>query len=152
MSSVSLVLHNEFDSCGTSSHLKSHFLQMSPLVSAGNATLNNLNRQGSFISNRSTTSMLSHHGILNNNNRGWSATCLRPAPPLRPCLALGSMPNTSPLRTNRKPTSYKEDALIREVIEGYCLSVKPRNAINSGELFLLTFILHETLGSHHVMN
>lgn len=108
---------------------------MSPLVATTNA--NNTNRQGSISSIRSvqnTPSIIATNNCLNNSykNRGWSATCLRPAPPLRPCLALGSTPNGSPVRSNHKPTSYKEDALILEVIEAYCTAIKPRNAVNSG--------------------
>lgn len=62
------------------------------------------------------------------------AFCLRPTPPLRPCLALGSTPNGPYSRYSRKPTSYKEDGLILEVIEAYCSLAKPRSTVNSGRL------------------
>lgn len=116
---------------------------MSPLTATNNVT-NNSNRQGSIASIRSISS------YKQPNNRGWSATCLRPAPPLRLCLALGPMPNGSPLRSNRKPTTYKEDALILEVIEAYCSAIKPRNTINSGEchfhiLLFYSLFIHSIL-------
>lgn len=107
------------------------FLQMSPLVGHLSSSSNS-NRQGNVNSIRSASSL---HGSLN-INRGWSASCLRPAPPLPPCLSLGSNPNGSPIRPNRKPLSYKEDGFILEVIEAYCSSVVNRNAVNSGEILL----------------
>lgn len=76
----------------------------------------------------------------NNNTSGWSATCLRPPPPLRPCLALGVTPNNpSSLCSGRKPTSYREDAMILDVIEAYCSAAKPRNTVNSGRLHKINF-------------
>ncbi|KAF2898835.1 hypothetical protein ILUMI_07340 [Ignelater luminosus] len=105
---------------------------MSPLVAALSLTSGG-NRQGVGANNNTrSTQIPSIHSSLN-NSRGWSASCLRPAPPLRPCLALGTTPNGSPIRSNRKPVSYKEDALILDVIEAYCSNVKPRNTINSAQ-------------------
>lgn len=103
--------------------------QMSPLV-AGGPTSQTSNRQGGMNSIRSTPTPPPHGNI--NNNRGWSSICLRPTPPLRPCLALGSTPNGPYSRYSRKPMSYKEDGLILEVIEGYCSVTKPRSTVNSG--------------------
>lgn len=85
--------------------------------------------------NRSPSLM---HSVLNNNT-GWSATCLRPSPPLRPCLALGSSPHGSPLRCAKLPL-HDEDAKILQVIEAYCTSVKPKNA-NTGWWFVHSCIV-----------
>lgn len=132
-------------------------IQMSPLVAAAAAAATTT---GNIITNSSSSSSCptgstnnaQHstppppplHATLinnnnNNNNRGWSASCLRPSPPLRPCLALGlavnnySSPSSSPSScSGRKPTSYREDALILDVIEAYCCAAKPRNTVNSG--------------------
>ncbi|KAF0299516.1 Rho guanine nucleotide exchange factor 7 [Amphibalanus amphitrite] len=73
--------------------------------------------------------------------RPWTAACLRPSPPLRPCLALGRED------TNRKSSrnmvykykkrgddrSYEDDATILRVIEAYCTSSQPRHTVNSCE-------------------
>ncbi|KAJ8917558.1 hypothetical protein NQ315_005607 [Exocentrus adspersus] len=99
---------------------------MSPLVAGGPTSLTN-SRQGGSI--RSTPTPPPHGHAT--NNRGWSAICLRPTPPLRPCLALGSTPNGPYSRYSRKPMSYKEDGLILEVIEAYCSVTKPRSTVNS---------------------
>lgn len=114
---------------------------MSPLVAAATTTSGG-NRQGvGASSNVRSAPLFLNQNIALNNNRGWSASCLRPAPPLRPCLALGTIPNGSPIRSTRKPISYKEDALILDVIEAYCSNVKPRNTVlKSGKL--LTLNLH----------
>ncbi|XP_018329262.1 rho guanine nucleotide exchange factor 7 isoform X7 [Agrilus planipennis] len=101
---------------------------MSPLTT-GTGTSNSISRQGSGI-NPSTRSTPSPQSACN-NGRGWSVSCLRPTPPLRPCLALGVTVNGSPGRSSRKPITYKEDALILDVIEAYCGNVKPRNTVNS---------------------
>ncbi|XP_015835673.1 rho guanine nucleotide exchange factor 7 isoform X4 [Tribolium castaneum] len=61
------------------------------------------------------------------HGRGWSATSLRPSPPLRPCLAFGHVPYSRP----GPRLSYKEDGLILDVIEAYFSTVKPRNTVNS---------------------
>lgn len=63
------------------------------------------------------------------HGRGWSATNLRPSPPLRPCLAFSPVPYSRP----GPRLSYKEDGLILDVIEAYFCTVKPRNTVNSGE-------------------
>lgn len=63
------------------------------------------------------------------HGRGWSATSLRPSPPLRPCLAFGTAPYTRPAPR----LTYKEDGMILDVIEAYFSTVKPRNTVNSGE-------------------
>ncbi|XP_043244855.1 rho guanine nucleotide exchange factor 7-like isoform X2 [Amphibalanus amphitrite] len=74
--------------------------------------------------------------------RPWTAACLRPSPPLRPCLALGRED------TNRKSSrnmvykykkrgddrSYEDDATILRVIEAYCTSSQPRHTVNSSLL------------------
>lgn len=73
-----------------------------------------------------------------NNNGGWSATCLRPSPPLRPCLALGSVSQGSPLRSSRKALSHNDDAQILKVIEAYCNSTRPKNTISTGMYKRLT--------------
>lgn len=59
-------------------------------------------------------------------NRGWSVNCLRPSQPFRPCTSLLSN------RPNGKSFSYKDDALILEVVEAY-FSAKSRNTVNSGK-------------------
>ncbi|CAH2104636.1 unnamed protein product [Euphydryas editha] len=78
------------------------------------------------------------------SNKGWSITCLRPAPPLRPqSFAVGSDENIGPTHPyaphQRKSNSYEEDALILKVIEAYCTSARCRNAVSSvdcGHLYL----------------
>ncbi|XP_059060567.1 rho guanine nucleotide exchange factor 7 isoform X4 [Achroia grisella] len=67
---------------------------------------------------------------------GWSITCLRPAPPLRPqSFTVGSDENIGPTHPyaphQRKSNSYEEDALILKVIEAYCTSARCRNAVSS---------------------
>ncbi|CAH0725801.1 unnamed protein product, partial [Brenthis ino] len=70
------------------------------------------------------------------SNKGWSITCLRPAPPLRPqSFTVGSDENIGPTHPyaphQRKSNSYEEDALILKVIEAYCTSARCRNAVSS---------------------
>ncbi|XP_038207785.1 rho guanine nucleotide exchange factor 7-like isoform X2 [Zerene cesonia] len=70
------------------------------------------------------------------SSKGWSVTCLRPAPPLRPqSFAAGSDENIGPTHPyaphQRKSNSYEEDALILKVIEAYCTSARCRNAVSS---------------------
>ncbi|KAL1512950.1 hypothetical protein ABEB36_002449 [Hypothenemus hampei] len=68
----------------------------------------------------------------------WTAACLRPTPPLRPCLALGTIPGGPYQRQNgRRPTTYKEDGQILDVIEAYCSLGRPRNTVNSGKCFFI---------------
>ncbi|XP_045521532.1 rho guanine nucleotide exchange factor 7 isoform X3 [Pieris brassicae] len=72
------------------------------------------------------------------SNKGWSITCLRPAPPLRPqSFSVGSDENIGPTHPyaphQRKSNSYEEDALILKVIEAYCTSARCRNAVSSVE-------------------
>ncbi|KAF5274690.1 hypothetical protein FQA39_LY07081 [Lamprigera yunnana] len=105
---------------------------MSPLVAVqGLSTGTNRPGTGAYSSAHSTSFPSIYNSI---NNRGWSASCLRPAPPLRPCLSLCTAPNGSSIKTSRKPSSYKEDALILDVIEAYCTNGKPKNTINPVEL------------------
>lgn len=104
---------------------------MSPLMPTRGMSTSS--RQGVTLNESRLTPTPPSHGTLN-NNKGWSVSCLRPAPPLSPCLALGSTPNGSPLRINRKSTMYKEDALILEVIEAYCSTGKNRSTVNSGKI------------------
>nr|CAD7399131.1 unnamed protein product [Timema poppensis] len=69
-------------------------------------------------------------------NKGWSMSCLRPSPPLRPCLALGrdDSPRKSTRSYNRRQSdrTFEEDAQILRVIEAYCSSAKSRYTVNSG--------------------
>lgn len=97
-------------------------------------------RQGGSINDSRLMPAPPLHGTLN-NNRSWSVSCLRPAPPLSPCLALGSSTlNGSPRRSTRKSTGYKDDALILEVVEAYCSTMKNRNTVNSGRFEFLYII------------
>ncbi|XP_023023049.1 rho guanine nucleotide exchange factor 7 isoform X2 [Leptinotarsa decemlineata] len=104
----------------------------SPLV-AGGVTNHHSNRQGGINTRSSTPTPQLHHGTTV-SSRGWSSICLRPTPPLRPCLALGTSPNGPYSRYSRKPMSYKEDGLILDVIEAYCSVTKLRSTVNSVEL------------------
>ncbi|XP_053273114.1 rho guanine nucleotide exchange factor 7 isoform X3 [Pleuronectes platessa] len=83
----------------------------------------------------------------------WSLSCLRPAPPLRPCAApcikedMSKSPkNMKKLLPKRKPerkpseedftvrkstAALEEDAQILKVIEAYCTSAKTRQTLNS---------------------
>ncbi|KAF5287116.1 hypothetical protein FQR65_LT12339 [Abscondita terminalis] len=106
---------------------------MSPLVAAQGLS-SGTNRPGTGAYNSAHSSFFPSTSSLFITNRGWSASCLRPAPPLRPCLALGATPNGSPIRTSRKPSTYKEDALILDVIEAYCSNGKPKNTVNAVEV------------------
>lgn len=99
----------------------------------GNFTMNNNNNVRQGISSTRNKVQSSQGNINNNNNRRWSASSLRPAPPLPPCLALGCNPNGLPIRPNRKPISYMEDGCILEVIDAYRSSLSSRNAVNSGK-------------------
>ncbi|XP_067007104.2 rho guanine nucleotide exchange factor 7 isoform X2 [Anabrus simplex] len=70
-------------------------------------------------------------------DKGWSMSCLRPSPPLRPCLALGRDDSSRKSgRGSRKPNerSFEEDAQILRVIEAYCTSAKTRYTVNSAAL------------------
>jgi Rho guanine nucleotide exchange factor 7 len=93
----------------------------SPLVAAANAT---------SPSGRAAATTSSPPPPPPPHGRGWSATSLRPAPPLRPCLAFGPAPYNRP---SHRPLSYKEDGQILDVIEAYFCTVKPRTNVNSGE-------------------
>lgn len=108
------------------------FVQMSPLVAA---PLANRNQIGGTNSLHSSPPTLPSHGTLN-NNCSWSASCLRPSPPLLPCFAVTSNPNSSSSvnRLHRKPMSYKDDSTILDVIEAYCSAMRPRNTVHSGKL------------------
>ncbi|XP_035006581.2 rho guanine nucleotide exchange factor 7 isoform X2 [Hippoglossus stenolepis] len=88
-----------------------------------------------------------------NTPKPWSLSCLRPAPPLRPCAALclkedmsKSPKNMKKLLPKRKPerkpseedftvrkstAALEEDAQILKVIEAYCTSAKTRQTLNS---------------------
>nr|CAH7765211.1 unnamed protein product [Callosobruchus chinensis] len=72
-----------------------------------------------------------HAPNQSSQRRGWSSSCLRPTAPLRPCLALGAAPYQ---RHGRRPTTYKEDGLLLDVIEAYCSAAKSRNTVSSGDL------------------
>ncbi|KAL3280664.1 hypothetical protein HHI36_003901 [Cryptolaemus montrouzieri] len=100
---------------------------MSPLVAASNI----VNRQTGKTNNRQTPTPPPHGNLGNNHN--WSASCLRPSPPLRLCLTRGSTVNGLYNRSHNKHFSFNEDSLILDVINAYCM-VKPRNTVNSGEI------------------
>lgn len=113
---------------------------MLPVVAAANSNINNNRPTGN-------TNNIQHsipppppmHYNNNSGDDGWSASCLRPPPPLRPCLALGTtasnINSSLSCSSGRKPTSYREDAMILDVIEAYCSAVKFRNTVHSGMLF-----------------
>ncbi|XP_069698088.1 rho guanine nucleotide exchange factor 7 isoform X2 [Periplaneta americana] len=70
-------------------------------------------------------------------NKGWSMSCLRPSPPIRPCLALGRDDNhrkSSRSTKKQNERSFEEDAQILRVIEAYCTSAKTRYTVNSAAL------------------
>lgn len=106
---------------------------MSPLVAA--APQASKNQTGGTNSLHSTLPTLPSHGTLN-NNCSWSASCLRPSPPLLPCFVLTANPNnsSSAARFHRKPMSYKDDSTILDIIEAYCSAMRPRNTVHSGKL------------------
>lgn len=106
---------------------------MTPLISGSGTNIpSNHQRQGSVRSTTSLSSSSHNIATANAQNRGWSAVCLRPTPPLRPCLALGTSPNGPYARySSRRPMSYKEDGFILDVIEAYCSVMKPRSTVNS---------------------
>ncbi|XP_046987789.1 rho guanine nucleotide exchange factor 7 isoform X3 [Schistocerca americana] len=71
------------------------------------------------------------------NSKGWSMSCLRPSPPIRPCLGLGRDDSSKkPAHNTRKHSekTFEEDALILRVIEAYCMSAKTRYTVNSAAL------------------
>uniref|UniRef100_A0A1Y1N4D7 Uncharacterized protein n=1 Tax=Photinus pyralis TaxID=7054 RepID=A0A1Y1N4D7_PHOPY len=123
---------------------------MSPLVAAQGLSSGN-NRPGTGTSSISGYSALFPSNYNAVGNRGWSASCLRPAPPLRPCLALGTASNGSPIRSNRKPTTYAEDALILDVIEAYCSNGKSKNTIPSG-MYILSSHFTSTVSIYRCVN
>ncbi|KAK7869103.1 hypothetical protein R5R35_007764 [Gryllus longicercus] len=71
-------------------------------------------------------------------SKGWSMSCLRPSPPLRPCLALGHCDSLrrSGRASSRKQNgrSFEEDAQILRIIEAYCTSARTRYTVNSAAL------------------
>lgn len=117
--------------------------QMSPLTttpSTRSLSQNTNNNYRSISSTPPNVNMSSSSSLSCNinNNGGWLATCLRPPPPFRPCLALGSSPHGSPSRSSyRRNLSHNDDAQILKVIEAYCTSTKPKNTISTGEIFLV---------------
>ncbi|CAH1108583.1 unnamed protein product [Psylliodes chrysocephalus] len=121
---------------------------MTPLISASGTNLpnNHHHRQGSI---HSSTPALS--SSIPASTRGWSAVCVRPTPPLRPSLALGTSPNGPYARYNsRRPMSYKEDGFILDVIEAYCSAMKPRSTVNSVELLTGGKVqMHDKLARSH---
>lgn len=70
-------------------------------------------------------------------NQIWTNTCLRPAPPLRPCMALGSKEDVNMRRSvhrfqkSKDDHAFEDDARILRVIEAYCTSAKTRYTVNS---------------------
>lgn len=77
---------------------------------------------------------------INNNNyssnpsvKSWTATNLRPAPPVRIAASLVRDDLRKSTRGPRKinERSYEEDALVLRVIESYCTSAKTRSTISS---------------------
>lgn len=102
----------------------------SPLVSALSLNSTPSVPLGAARSLRCSSPLAPPHGI--SRGQSWSAVYLRPTPPLRPCLALGAAPGGPYQRYNsRRPTSYKEDGMILDVIEAYCSLGKPRSTVNS---------------------
>lgn len=80
---------------------------------------------------------------INNNNynsstntKVWTATNLRPAPPIRISSPLMRDDLRKSTRGVRKfnERSYEEDALVLRVIESYCTSAKTRSTISSALL------------------
>lgn len=115
-------------------HKASLSLQTSPLVSALSPNLVPIPLLGG--SRGLTPRCSSPHGI--SKGPSWSAVCLRPTAPLRPCLALGAAPGGPYQRYNtRRPTTYKEDGQILDVIEAYCSLGKPRSTVNSGKYWFI---------------
>uniref|UniRef100_T1J452 Rho guanine nucleotide exchange factor 7 n=1 Tax=Strigamia maritima TaxID=126957 RepID=T1J452_STRMM len=97
--------------------------------------------------------------------RVWTMSCLRPAAPLRPCLALGvkdepnSRSNSTRSLRKKDDRSHDDDTHVLRVIEAYCTSAKTRYTVNSA---LLDFpqvliaeeekiIIEETSGCEAVM-
>ena len=111
----------------------SSLFQMSPLIAAPSPSIAPLTSLGATrgVAARCSSPPTPPQGSQGGLN--WSAVCLRPTPPLRPCLALGAAPGGPYQRYNsRRPTTYKEDGLILDVIEAYCSLGKPRSTVNSG--------------------
>lgn len=98
---------------------------MLPVAAADNLT-SNRPTESTESTQRSTPPL--HTGYKG----GWSATCLRPQPPLRPGLARdgSTANNSSSLCSGKKTTSCSEDAMILEVIEAYS------SAANFGGAFI----------------
>ncbi|KAH1001454.1 hypothetical protein HUJ04_005474 [Dendroctonus ponderosae] len=114
---------------------KSQKLQKSPLVSAPSPNLTPIPqlRGSRGPTPRSSSPPVLPHGLPRGQN--WSAVCLRPTAPLRPCLALGAAPGGPYQRYNsRRATTYKEDGQILDVIEAYCTLGKPRCTLTSVEV------------------
>ncbi|XP_030759645.1 rho guanine nucleotide exchange factor 7 isoform X2 [Sitophilus oryzae] len=102
----------------------------SPLVSALSPSSPTLAGAPRGLLSRCSSPPAPPHGA--SRGPGWSAVCLRPTPPLRPCLALGAAPGGPYQRYNsRRPTNYTEDGMILDVIESYCSLGKPRSMVNS---------------------
>lgn len=116
-------------------------LQKSPLVSAPSPNLTPIPqlRGSRGQTPRSSSPPVLPHGLPRSQN--WSAVCLRPTAPLRPCLALGAAPGGPYQRYNsRRATTYKEDGQILDVIEAYCTLGKPRCTLTSGKCFWRKYI------------
>ncbi|XP_046401861.1 rho guanine nucleotide exchange factor 7 isoform X2 [Ischnura elegans] len=62
----------------------------------------------------------------------WRLSCLRPSPPMRPCLALGRPDAaTATAQAKRRDEQCEEGTQILRVIEAYCTGSKMRNTVNS---------------------
>lgn len=104
----------------------------SPLISAqsSNSISSTSGGNARGLSLRCSSPPPPPHGV--SRGPSWSAVFLRPTPPLRPCLALGAAPGGPYQRySSRRPTTYKEDGMILDVIEAYCSLGKPRSTVNS---------------------
>ncbi|RZC40642.1 hypothetical protein BDFB_006410 [Asbolus verrucosus] len=121
-------------------------LQTSPLIAAGSGTSPSGRPGAGGTNSLGSPPTPPPHGAVA-GSRGWSATCLRSSPPLRPCLAFGHSPYGRP---SHRAVTYKEDELILDVIGAYFSTVKPRNTVNSVDLLTGGNVrMHDKLARSH---
>ncbi|XP_034252099.1 rho guanine nucleotide exchange factor 7 isoform X1 [Thrips palmi] len=99
-----------------------------------NHNINNINNN--HLNAASINNINNNNYSSNSSVKIWTATNLRPAPPVRITSTLTRDDIRKSTRGPRKinDKSYEEDALVLRVIESYCTSAKTRSTISSALL------------------
>ncbi|KAK3913655.1 Rho guanine nucleotide exchange factor 7 [Frankliniella fusca] len=97
---------------------------------------NNINNINNNHIHAASVNNINNNYSSNPNVKSWTATNLRPAPPVRIAASLVRDDLRKSSRGPRKfnERSYEEDALVLRVIESYCTTAKTRSTISSALL------------------